>query len=56
MHRAKNMVGEMTANYDVSLFKRYFRMSKHVKPGFIRKSIIVVTAALEMRVGVLLYV
>lgn len=56
MHRANNMVGEIvTASYNVSLVKRYFRMSKHVKPGFIKKAMLTLTTAFELRTGVVLY-
>lgn len=51
MHSAKNMVGSITANYDVSLWKRYFRVSNHKKAGFIRKTI----GSLELLVGVFAY-
>lgn len=56
MHSAKNMVGELvTSQYDVSLFRRYFRLPKHKQHGRIMKSVIGFVTALEVQVGVLLY-
>lgn len=55
MHNAKYMVGECKANYNVSLVKRYFRMSKHSKPGMFKKALINFVAALEVKVGVTVY-
>lgn len=56
MHYAKNMVGELViANYDVSVWKRYFRFSKHRQPGRIMKAVVGFVTALEVKVGVLVY-
>lgn len=55
MHTSKNMVGEMKANYNVSLWKRYFRLSKHRKPGRITKSVMGAIIALEIMAGVFAY-
>lgn len=51
MHDEKYMVGARPANYNVPLWKRYFRMSNHKKPGFIRKTF----SSLEILVGVFAY-
>lgn len=55
MHHAKNMVGELKASYSTSLWKRYFRVAKHNKPGRIKKAIIGAVMALELKVGVIAY-
>lgn len=55
MHSAQNMVGECKANYDVSLFRRYFRMSKHTKPGFIKTAMLKFAVACELKMGVVVY-
>lgn len=55
MHYAKNMVGAITAQYDVSLVKRYFRLSKHRKPGRIKKATLGTMLAIELLVGVFAY-
>lgn len=55
MHHAKNMVGEQRANYDVSLWRRYFRRSRHNKPGSIRNSVHAMISAISIPVGVLIY-
>lgn len=55
MHYAKNMVGAATANYDVSIWKRYFRLSKHKQPGRIMKAIVGFVTAAEIGLGVTVY-
>lgn len=55
MHSAKNMVGELRANYSVGLIKRYFRLSKHQKPGRIKRAALGMMLALELRAGVFAY-
>lgn len=55
MHYAKNMVGAVLATYDVPVWKRYFRMSKHQKPGRIKRVALGVMLALELRAGVFAY-
>lgn len=52
MHYAWNMVGAVESNYKTSLFRRYFRLSKHRRPGRITKSILITLTALELRIGV----
>ena len=55
MHNAKNMVGELKAARNAPLWKRYFRMSKHSKPGFFKKSLVGFVTALEVGIGVTVY-
>lgn len=55
MHYAKNMVGEVKATYAAPMWKRYFRVAKHNKPGRIKKAIIGAVMALELKVGVIAY-
>lgn len=51
MHYAKNMVGAAPANQDAPLWKRYFRLSNHKKPGRIKRAF----GTLELLVGVFAY-
>lgn len=55
MHYAKNMVGALESNYDVSIFRRYFRFSKHRRPGRVVKSFISTLIAVELMLGVFAY-
>lgn len=55
MHHANNMVGEIRAAHSASLWRRYFRISKHRKPGKLTKTILGMVAAVELKVGVLAY-
>lgn len=55
MHNAHNMVGECKANYNVPLWKRYVRMSKHSKPGWFKKTLVGLVTVLEVKLGVTVY-
>lgn len=55
MHRAMNMVGERRPHYDVSVWKRYLRLSKHRQPGSIMKAVVGLVAVIEMKLGVIVY-
>lgn len=52
MHYEKYMVGARPANYNSPLWKRYFRLSKHQQPGRIKKAVLGLMLALEMKAGV----
>lgn len=52
----RHLVGTpMTANYDKPLWQRYFRVSKHSKPGWFKKAVINTVMAIELKVGVVAY-
>lgn len=55
MHRARNMVGELRASHNVSVWKRYLRMSKHRQPGSVMKTIVNLVVAIEVKLGVVVY-
>lgn len=54
--RERHLVGQsVTAVRDASLWSRYFRMSKHVKPGWFKKAVVGLVMTVELKVGVVAY-